>query len=302
MVASPLANPKTTKEILEQNGLFAKHSLGQNFLISDATIQHILKFAELRPHDCALEIGPGIGTLTLALLPQVKKLIAIEKDTSLFPVLQKDVEKFARADSHKLEILNQDALSVNFPELSKAQKDAGTLLSKFVSNLPYQIAATVVLEVFQKIDTLQSATVMVQREVAGRMQAKPGSKIYGAYTVKLSLWATVKDSFGVSRNNFMPAPHVDSAVVKIEAGPSYSAAQKLSSKERLAVGKFVDDAFSQRRKKMINSLISKGYEKQKLIKCMQGLGISENIRAEALSTDEFVVLWENAKRFLDPKS
>ncbi len=323
MSASFLANPTATKEVLRREGISLTHALGQNFLISDATIQHILDVAQLSPQDTVLEIGPGIGTLTVALLPHVQHLIAIERDVSLLPALGQNVHKalfqetqeveqntlyasdaptkdIERGTLHSREALSknlekftlrtEDALTTDYAQLAHLAEGSGAPITKLVANLPYQIAASVVLEIFQRVPTLSSATIMVQKEVADRMRAAPGSKIYGAYTVKLSLWASAIDSFFVSRNNFLPPPHVDSAVVHLAARPASELAQSLTPEERWHVAQFVEGAFSQRRKKMINALCASGYDKEKALQAMERLDLDPSVRAEKLTTDVFIRL------------
>lgn len=289
MSVSYLANPKTTKEILVRAGLFAKHALGQNFLVADATVQHILELADLQTEDSVLEIGPGIGTLTVALLPHVRKVVAIEKDATLVPVFKKNALRVA--DHEKLTLLPADAMDIDLSALARQMVAEKTPLTKFVSNLPYNIAATVVLNALQSFDTLLAAVVMVQKEVAQRMQATPGTKLYGAYTAKLQLWGEVVDGFSVSRNNFFPAPHVDSAVVKIIPRPASALAYALSADERMCVARFIDAAFSQRRKKMINALTARGLEKGRLEQCFADCGIETDVRAEVLDVDDFIRLY-----------
>lgn len=328
MGASFLANPTATKEVLRREGISLTHALGQNFLISDATIQHILDVAQLSPQDTVLEIGPGIGTLTVALLPHVQHLIAIERDVSLLPALKQNVRKALAQeaqepekkalhtgegppkdiereilhtgdafseDAKKFTLRTEDALTTDYAQLAHLAEDGGAPITKLVANLPYQIAASVVLEIFQSVPTLSSATIMVQKEVADRMRAAPGSKIYGAYTVKLSLWASVMDSFSVSRNNFLPSPHVDSAVVHLAATPPSELAQTLTPEERRHVAQFVEAAFSQRRKKMINALCVSGYDKEKVLHAMEDLDLDSSIRAEKLTTDDFIRLFTRVK-------
>ena len=204
---SSLANLSVTRQVLADHGLSAKYSLGQNFLVNEAIVAKIVALAELEGADNVLEIGPGIGTLTMALLQNAKHVTSIERDTDLPAVLAETLEPWR--DSFTL--IQKDALDLQLADL-----DGQDAPNKLVANLPYAVAATVVLDYFQRIESLDSATVMVQKEVADRMAAEPGTKNYGAYTVKLRLRAHVTDRFQVSPGCFMPAPHVESAVVHIE--------------------------------------------------------------------------------------
>lgn len=233
---STLANLRTTRAVLDAHGLQAKYSLGQNFLVNEAIIEKIVKVADLQPEDRVLEIGPGIGTLTMALLKCSAQVTSIERDTDLPPVLADTLASWA----DRFTLIQKDALDLqlgdlmedasggsdpNVPQVAVAQSDAsGTgsvaqLPNKLVANLPYAVAATVVLDYFERFDFLESATVMVQKEVADRMAAQPGVKDYGAYTIKLRLFAEPAGRFSVGPNNFFPAPRVESSVIRLNRRP-----------------------------------------------------------------------------------
>lgn len=208
MTTSPLANPAATREMLEAFGLATKHRLGQNFLVDNHVIERIMGLAELTGVERVLEVGPGIGTLTLALVQQAAHVTSIEMDSELEPVLA------AHAVDHgNFSFIMGDALKVPVEAVARASGGAPTVL---VANLPYNVAATVILQFFQTMPSLTRAVVMVQKEVADRIAAVPGTKAYGAYTVKLSLYGEVTGRFEVPPRCFMPAPHVDSAVVRID--------------------------------------------------------------------------------------
>lgn len=208
MTTSPLANPAATREMLEAFGLATKHRLGQNFLVDNHVIERIMGLAELTGVERVLEVGPGIGTLTLALVQQAAHVTSIEMDSELEPVLA------AHAVDHgNFSFIMGDALKVPVQAIAQASGGAPTVL---VANLPYNVAATVILQFFQTMPSLTRAVVMVQKEVADRIAAVPGTKAYGAYTVKLSLYGEVTGRFEVPPRCFMPAPHVDSAVVRID--------------------------------------------------------------------------------------
>lgn len=208
MTTSPLANPAATREMLEAFGLATKHRLGQNFLVDNHVIERIMGLAELGGTERVLEVGPGIGTLTLALVQEAAHVTSIEMDAELEPVLA------AHAMDHgNFSFIMGDALKVPVEAIAQASGGAPTVL---VANLPYNVAATVILQFFQALPSLTRAVVMVQKEVADRIAAVPGTKAYGAYTVKLSLYGTVTGRFEVPPRCFIPAPHVDSAVVRID--------------------------------------------------------------------------------------
>jgi 16S rRNA (adenine1518-N6/adenine1519-N6)-dimethyltransferase len=279
MAYSYLANPRETRAVLERHGFSLKHRLGQNFLINDDVIRRILELAELESDDVVYEIGPGIGSLTVAMLPRVRTVVAVEADHSLPPVL---ADTCAR-DGEKLALVQGDALRVTPQELAVA---AGAEPNKLVSNLPYQVAATVILGALQNMPSVRRVVVMVQAEVADRISAQPGTKAYGAYTAKLALYGQVTGRFEVGPGNFMPPPHVDSAVVRIDRAP-----MPCEDLEDLGqVAQVIDAAFAQRRKTIRNSMAAKGFDKIVLDEAFAAAGIDPRARAESLSPADFVHL------------
>ncbi len=276
MGGSPLASPGATRALLDAYGLATKHSLGQNFLVSNDVIEKIMALAELGPEDRVLEVGPGIGTLTLALLAEAGQVTAIEADRSLEPVLS------AHAAAHpSFAYIMGDALRVTPEEVVEA---SGGEPCALVSNLPYNVAATVILRYLQEMPSLSRLVVMVQAEVADRICAEPGNRTYGAYTAKLSLLARVTGRFEVGPGNFMPPPHVNSAVVRIERAPLVDAGRAA------AVSAVIDAAFAQRRKTIRNSMSASGFDRAALDAAFAACGIAPTCRAETLSTEDFVRL------------
>lgn len=286
MTFSNLANPRTTKAVLQEFGLSAKHALGQNFLVEDAVIGNILRLsnlAEPRPGDelpCVLEIGPGIGTLTVALLERAK-VIAIERDRDLVDVLAQTTADL----SHRFALIEKDALKVTCEEIEQAAQTLdASMPQQLIANLPYGIAATVVLDWLERFEFLEAMTVMVQSEVADRMSAEVGTKEYGAYTVKLNMYAHVADRFQVPAGCFMPAPHVESAVVRIVRN------DEALDPELLAVAcKLADAAFAQRRKTIRNSMSSK-FPKDVVDQLLEACDISPTTRGETLSPDTYLAM------------
>lgn len=279
MTTSPLANPTATREMLEAFGLATKHRLGQNFLIDNHVIERIMDLAELSGSERVLEVGPGIGTLTLALVQDALHVTSIEMDSELEPVLA------AHAMDHSnFSFIMGDALKVPQEAIAKASGGEPTVL---VANLPYNVAATIILQFFQTMPRLQRAVVMVQKEVADRIGAQAGTKAYGAYTVKLSLYGEVTGRFEVPPRCFMPAPHVDSAVVRINRN-ELELQQAVLAPEDIA--RVVDAAFAQRRKTIRNSMSSNGFEKDALDAAFAQSGIAPTARAETLTTAQFVEL------------
>ncbi|HIZ46952.1 MAG TPA: 16S rRNA (adenine(1518)-N(6)/adenine(1519)-N(6))-dimethyltransferase RsmA [Candidatus Olsenella pullistercoris] len=276
MGGSPLASPGATRALLDAYGLATKHSLGQNFLVSNDVIEKIMALAELGPEDRVLEVGPGIGTLTLALLAEAGQVTAIEADRSLEPVLS------AHAAAHpSFAYIMGDALRVTPEEVVEA---SGGEPCALVSNLPYNVAATVILRYLQEMPSLSRLVVMVQAEVADRICAEPGNRTYGAYTAKLSLLARVTGRFEVGPGNFMPPPHVNSAVVRIERAPLVDAGRAAE------VSAVIDAAFAQRRKTIRNSMSASGFDRAALDAAFAACGIAPTCRAETLSTEDFARL------------
>lgn len=287
---STLASLAATREVLADHGLTAKYSLGQNFLVNDAIVQKIVALAELDGADRVLEIGPGIGTLTMALLKGAAHVTSIERDTDLPAVLEETLAPWW----DKFTLIQKDALDLQLSDLN-----AQAMPTKLVANLPYAVAATVVLDYFQRIDSLQSATVMVQKEVADRMAAEPGTKNYGAYTVKLRLYAQPAGRFPVSPNNFFPPPRVDSAVIRLNRRPVTDASgAPLDANVVRAACTMADAAFASRRKTLSNSCktyfagrgAQGGAVAQHLPELFERASIDPKRRGETLSLAEFVQL------------
>ncbi|WP_077597526.1 16S rRNA (adenine(1518)-N(6)/adenine(1519)-N(6))-dimethyltransferase RsmA [Olsenella urininfantis] len=290
-----LASVRETKAVLSEFGLCTKHRLGQNFLVSDEVIGKILSLAELGDEDVVLEVGPGIGTLTVALLGQAAAVVSVEADRSLEPVL---AETCAR-DSDRFALVLGDALRQDEGRLREALasldvEGLAELPSHFVANLPYQVAATLILKFLQELPSLARAVVMVQAEVADRIAARPGSKAYGAYTAKLALFGRVTGRFEVGPGNFMPPPHVDSAVVRIDRSRALGpvSGEPLTDEQCVWAMQVIDAAFAQRRKTIRNSMSAKGFDRDTLDVAFAELGISPAARAETLSPEDFVRLAE----------
>ena len=279
-----LTNPSELKELLRRFDVDLKHSLGQNFLISRPIIDKILATSTCGQSDLVLEVGPGAGTLTTALLESGAEVVSIEKDKSLFSLLHFTTSEY----SENFTLLEGDALFINAEALPFSP-------NKFVANLPYNIAATLILDYFIKFAGLSCVCVMVQKEVADRICAKPGTKLYGAYTVKLSLFAKVTSSFFVGRNNFMPPPRVDSAVVRLDRIPS-----SLTEREQLIACKVADAAFFNRRKTIYNSALAYfGKEHASDIEAwLDSCGVDSRVRGERLPVDVFETLAVNAPSFV----
>ena len=292
-----LANQRATKDTLERFGLATKYRLGQNFLVQDHIIEKIVQLVEVQPTDVVVEVGPGLGTLTVALLDNALTVCSLEADSELEQVLAVTCKE-PHPDSFAL--VMGDALAITPQKLAEAyealpavaQSAASTTLmpTKFVSNLPYQVAATLILKFFQELPSLERAVVMVQAEVADRIAAKPSTKAYGAYTAKLSLFAQVTGRFEVGPGNFMPPPRVNSAVVRLDRTKARNpvTSKLLSEEELLHAMRVIDAAFAQRRKTIRNSMSASGFDKDKLDQAFLATGIAPTARAEVLTSQDFI--------------
>lgn len=294
-----LANQRATKETLERFGLATKYRLGQNFLVQDYVIEKIVQLAEVQPTDVIVEVGPGLGTLTVALLDRACAVCSLEADSELEQVLavtckEPHPDSFALVMGDALAITPQK-LADAYSALPAVAHDAATsapMPTKFVSNLPYQVAATLILKFFQELPSLERAVVMVQAEVADRIAAKPSTKAYGAYTAKLSLFAQVTGRFEVGPGNFMPPPRVNSAVVRLDRTQARNpvTSKLLSEEELLHTMRVIDAAFAQRRKTIRNSMSASGFDKDKLDQAFLATGIAPTVRAEVLTSQDFICL------------
>lgn len=294
-----LANQRATKETLERFGLATKYRLGQNFLVQDHVIEKIVQLAEVQPTDVIVEVGPGLGTLTVALLDNALAVCSLEADSELEQVLALTCKE-PHSDSFAL--VMGDALAITPQKLSEAYSTLPAVTqsapssvpmpTKFVSNLPYQVAATLILKFFQELSSLERAVVMVQAEVADRISAKPSTKAYGAYTAKLSLFAQVTGRFEVGPGNFMPPPRVNSAVVRLDRTQARNpvTSKPLSEEELLHTMSVIDAAFAQRRKTIRNSMSASGFDKDKLDQAFLATGIAPTARAEVLTSQDFICL------------
>ena len=294
-----LANQRATKETLERFGLATKYRLGQNFLVQDHVIEKIVQLAEVQPTDVIVEVGPGLGTLTVALLDRARSVCSLEADSELEQVLavtckEPHPDSFALVMGDALAITPQklaDAYSA-LPAVAQSAIPVAPMPTKFVSNLPYQVAATLILKFFQELPSLERAVVMVQAEVADRISAKPSTKAYGAYTAKLSLFAQVTGRFEVGPGNFMPPPRVNSAVVRLDRTQARNpvTSKLLSEEELLHTMRVIDAAFAQRRKTIRNSMSASGFDKDKLDQAFLATGIAPTARAEVLTSQDFICL------------
>lgn len=313
---SPLSSPSATRLVLERHGLATKKSLGQNFLVNDDIVRKAVELAQVGAGDIVLEVGPGIGTLTIALLKTARAVVSIERDPDLPAVLSETCaawsDRFALVEKDALDVSAEDIAGAcaSIPALGgrgragdavEGAREACDALfpNQFVANLPYAVAATVVLGYFEQFPQIERATVMVQKEVADRMAAHPGSKDYGAYTVKLGMYAQPAGRFAVGPGNFFPPPHVDSAVIRLDRRmPADEDGVPIGADVRAAACEIADAAFASRRKTIANScktyFSARGeagaHVAEALPRLFEAAGIDPKRRGETLSQAEFIRL------------
>ncbi len=274
-----IATPSVTKKIIEQNEFYFKKNFGQNFLIDSNILQNIAECAGITKEDCVLEIGPGIGSLTQVLAERAKKVIAVEIDKHLIPILQQTVGEY-----QNIEIRNQDILKTDIDEIIQNENDGKDI--KIVANLPYYITTPIIMDLLENHRKVESITVMVQKEVAERMQAQFGSKDYGALSIAVQYYCEAKINMIVPPSCFMPKPKVSSAVItlKLQKEPI------LKGIDEKLFFHIVKCAFGQRRKTLLNSLYNQsklGLSKEMLTEAIQSVGLDERVRGEILSIQQF---------------
>lgn len=277
-----LGNPKNTIEILNKYKLVFQKKFGQNFLIDTHVLDKIIRAAEISPEDLVLEIGPGIGTLTQYLCENAGEVIAVEIDRQLIPVLEETLSAY-----HNVTVLNEDILKVDLNALVR-ERNGGKPI-KVVANLPYYITTPIIMELFEKHVPISSITVMVQKEVADRMQAKPGSKDYGALSLAVQYYAKPYIAAFVPPNCFMPRPNVGSAVIKLTLHEQ----PIIRVKDETLLFTLIRASFNQRRKTLVNGLNNYSglsYTKEEIIKALKEEGLDENVRGEALTLEQFAGL------------
>ena len=274
-----IATPSVTKKIIEQNEFYFKKNFGQNFLIDSNILQNIVECADITEEDCVLEIGPGIGSLTQVIAERAKKVIAVEIDKHLIPILQQTVGEY-----QNIEIRNQDILKTDIDEIIQNENDGKDI--KIVANLPYYITTPIIMDLLENHRKVESITVMVQKEVAERMQAQFGSKDYGALSIAVQYYCEAKINMIVPPSCFMPKPKVSSAVItlKLRKEPI------LKGIDEKLFFHIVKCAFGQRRKTLLNSLYNQsklGLSKEMLTEAIQSVGLDERVRGEILSIQQF---------------
>ncbi len=276
-----IATRKRTLEIAEQNGFSFKKNFGQNFLIDSHVINKIISAADIKDDELVIEIGPGIGSLTEELLLRAKKVICIEIDKTLIPILEENFKDF-----DNLTIINEDVLKV---DLKQIIEDHGFKSAKLVANLPYYITTPIIMNVLENGYPISDIIVMIQKEVAYRMNAKPSTKEYGALSIVVEYYADTYLVANVPPNCFMPRPNVDSAVIKI----SKLEAPRANPKNQEMFFKLIKAGFSMRRKTLVNCIFNMSetsLSKVELENELESIGINPKIRGEALDIHQYVLI------------
>lgn len=272
-----LLSPVHIRALAEELDLRPTKQWGQNFVVDPNTVRRIVRLADLRPTDAVVEVGPGLGSLTLALLPEVAHVTAIEVDPELAGLLERTVAHHYPAGLDKLTVTCADALTV-----TKVRGSAPTAL---VSNLPYNISVPVVLSFLQHVSSIRRLLVMVQLEVAERMVAAPGSKTYGAPSAKVAWYGSAELVGKVPRTVFWPVPNVDSGLVRITRRPEHR-----RGPARDEVFRVIDAAFGQRRKTLRSALAGWAGSPDAAEQILRGAGIDAKKRGEQLGIEEFAAI------------
>lgn len=277
-----LSNPQRTIEIIQKYGFDFQKKFGQNFLIDPRVLDKIIAAAEITKDDFVLEIGPGIGTMTQYLADAAREVTAVEIDRNLIPILSETL-----AEYENVTVLNQDVLKTDIAAI--AQERNGGRPIKVVANLPYYITTPIIMGLFESRVPIDSITVMVQKEVAQRMQAQPGTKDYGALSLAVQYYAKPYIAANVPPNCFIPRPNVGSAVIRLK---KYENPPVKVQDERLLF-RLIRASFNQRRKTLVNGLKNCAelpFSKEQILAAFEVTGLAENIRGEALTLAQFAQL------------
>ena len=282
-----LSSHQATKEVVQKHNFKFSKSLGQNFLIDTNVIDRILEGARVKEGDYVIEVGPGIGTLTKEMGRSAEKVVAIEIDKTLIPILEETLVDFPN-----IEVINQDILKVNVQELVKEKLNGGPV--KLVANLPYYITTPIVMKFLEEDIPVTDIVVMVQKEVADRMNAKPSTKDYGALSVAVQYYCDTEIVAKAPRHMFVPQPNVDSIVIGLHVRDE----KKYVVDNEDIFFKTVKASFGQRRKTLLNSLGGLGFlSKDQIREALQAANIDEKRRGETLSIDEFANLSNEINKF-----
>lgn len=277
-----LGIPQNTIEVLQKYHFNFQKKFGQNFLIDTGVLERIMDAADITEQDCVLEIGPGIGTMTQYLAERAREVVAVEIDRALIPILEDTLSAY-----HNVTIINADILKVDISKIAE-EKNGGRPI-KVVANLPYYITTPIIMGLFESNVPLKSITIMVQKEVAERMQVGPGTKDYGALSLAVQYYAKPRIVANVPPNCFIPRPNVGSAVIcltRYEKPP----VQVQDEKRMFAL---IRASFNQRRKTLVNGLGNAGelqLSKERILAALDEMGLPSTVRGETLTLEQFAVL------------
>ncbi|WP_078593264.1 16S rRNA (adenine(1518)-N(6)/adenine(1519)-N(6))-dimethyltransferase RsmA [Evansella clarkii] len=288
MTDKDIATPKRTKEILERFGFSFKKSLGQNFLIDTNILNRIVDAAEVTESTGVIEIGPGIGALTEQLAKRAQKVVAFEIDQRLIPILKETLSSYPH-----VEVINEDVLKADVKQVVSGKFQEGEDLA-VVANLPYYVTTPILMKLLEENLPVRTIVVMVQKEVADRIAAGPGTKDYGSLSIAAQYYADADTAFTVPKTVFVPQPNVDSAILRLTIRDT----PPVQVEDEAFFFEMVRASFAQRRKTLLNNMsrhFGEDLEKSEVEKVIQEAGIDPKRRGESLHMEEFAAL---SSRFL----
>ncbi|HIQ74538.1 MAG TPA: 16S rRNA (adenine(1518)-N(6)/adenine(1519)-N(6))-dimethyltransferase RsmA [Candidatus Cottocaccamicrobium excrementipullorum] len=277
-----LGNPRNTIAVIQKYQFVFQKKFGQNFLIDPHVLEKIISAAGITSQDCVLEIGPGIGTMTQCLAEHARWVVAVEIDQNLIPILKETLEGYSNVT-----VINQDILKTDIHELVRQYNEGRAI--KVAANLPYYITTPIIMGLFESQVPIENITIMVQKEVADRMQAKPGSKDYGALSLAVQYYAEPYLVANVPPNCFMPRPKVGSAVIRLTKHQT----PPVKVKDEKLLFRLIRASFNQRRKTLQNGLNNSPeipYSKEQILAAIESQNLPATIRGEALTLEQFAGL------------
>ena len=281
-----LGNSKSTLEVVKKYNLSIQKKFGQNFLIDSDVLEGIVEAAGITKDDCVLEVGPGIGTMTQYLAESAREVVSIEIDKALIPILNDTLSEY-----NNITIINEDILKVDIEKVVREHNGGRPI--KVVANLPYYITTPIIMRLFEEHLPIDSITVMIQKEVADRMESAPGNKDYGALSLAVQYYSKPSKVMTVPPSSFIPQPGVSSEVIHLDC---YKDMPVKTDDEDLMF-RIIRAAFNQRRKTMVNSISTLGeFSKADIQSALQQMGLQPTVRGEALSLEQFAALSDTLKR------